>query len=191
MSTGMSWLNEPREWSVEDGGALVRAVTEMKTDFWRRTFYDWTTDNGHFYHRSVTGDFTAEVTVAAEHDALFDQAGMMLRVDDRTWIKSGLEVTSGAVQLSTVVTREFSDLSVVPVTRYGGELAMRVTRFDEAVAVHYRDADGEWRLVRLAHLDMPAAVEVGVMVCSPERAGLAATFRDFRVGEPISRDGLE
>lgn len=191
MSTGMSWLNEPRVWSVEDGGALVRAVTELKTDFWRRTFYDWTTDNGHFYHRSVTGDFTAEVTVAAAHDALFDQAGMMLRVDDRTWIKSGLEVTSGAVQLSTVVTREFSDLSVVPVTEYGGELAMRVTRFDDAVAVHYREADGGWRLVRLAHLDMPAAVDVGVMLCSPERAGLEATFRDFQVGKPIPREGLE
>jgi regulation of enolase protein 1 (concanavalin A-like superfamily) len=48
-----------------------------------------------------------------------------------------------------------------------------------------------WRLLRLAHLDMPASVEVGVMCCSPERAGLEATFRGFRVGEPISRAGLE
>jgi regulation of enolase protein 1 (concanavalin A-like superfamily) len=29
------------------------------------------------------------------------------------------------------------------------------------------------------------------MCCSPERAGLEATFRDFRIGAPISRDGLE
>jgi regulation of enolase protein 1 (concanavalin A-like superfamily) len=46
-------------------------------------------------------------------------------------------------------------------------------------------------LLRLGHLDLPATVDVGVMCCSPERAGLAATFRDFRIGPPISRDGLE
>jgi regulation of enolase protein 1 (concanavalin A-like superfamily) len=189
MSTAMSWLNEPGEWSAE--GDVVRAVTELKTDFWRQTFYDWTTDNGHFYHRSVTGDFTAEVTVSAGHTTLFDQAGMMLRVDERRWVKSGLEVTSGSVHVSTVVTRDFSDLSVASVGSYGGGLDMRLTRFGSAVAAHCRAGDGRWRLLRLAHLDMPVSIEVGVMCCSPERAGLEATFRGFRVGEPISREGLE
>jgi regulation of enolase protein 1 (concanavalin A-like superfamily) len=185
----MSWRNEPREWSVE--GGVVRAVTGLKTDFWRRTFYDWVTDNGHFYHRPVTGDFTAEVVVSASHSALFDQAGMMLRVNERNWVKSGLEVTSGAVHVSTVFTRDFSDLSVAAVAPYDGALRMRLTRFDTAVSVHCRAGDGDWQLLRLGYLDMPASVDVGVMCCSPERAGLEATFRDFRVGEPISREGLE
>jgi regulation of enolase protein 1 (concanavalin A-like superfamily) len=46
-------------------------------------------------------------------------------------------------------------------------------------------------LLRLGYLDLPATVAVGVMCCSPERAGLEATFRDFRIGPPITRDGLE
>jgi regulation of enolase protein 1 (concanavalin A-like superfamily) len=185
----MSWLNEPVEWSIDDD--VLHAVTELKTDFWRETFYGFVNNNGHFFSQPVTGDFTAEVVVAAEHTTLFDQAGMMVRADERNWLKSGLEVTSGAVQVSTVLTRGFSDLSIAPVAEAEGEVSMRVTRFDEALAVHCRRGDGPWQLLRLGHLDLPATVDVGVLCCSPERAGLRATFRDFRVGPPISRDGLE
>lgn len=185
----MSWLNEPPQWSDQAG--VVRVRTGLKTDFWRRTFYGYVTHNGHFYHRPVTGDFTAEVVASAGHSALFDQAGLMLRVDERTWLKTGLEVTSGAVQLSTVLTRGASDLSVVPVPGYDGELRLRLTRFGSAVCVHHRDASGAWRLARLGYLELPETVDVGLMCCSPEREGLEATFRDFVIGAPISRDGLE
>jgi hypothetical protein len=68
---------------------------------------------------------------------------------------------------------------------------MRVTRFGTALTVHCRSGDRPWQLLRLGYLDLPATVDVGVMCCSPERAGLEATFRSFRVGPPISRDGLE
>ena len=184
----MAWLNEPEEWGVADG--VLRAVTGLRTDFWRATFYGWTTDNGHFYHRPVTGDFSAEVVVSAAHTTRFDQAGMMVRADERTWLKTGLEVTSGAVQVSTIVTREFSDVSIAPLDGAPAEVAMRVTRFGEALAVHCK-GDGEWQLLRLGYLGLPATVDVGVMCCSPERAGLVAAFRDFRIGPPIPRDGLE
>ncbi|GAA1626590.1 DUF1349 domain-containing protein [Saccharothrix algeriensis] len=170
---------------------MIHAVTELRTDFWRRTFYGWVTDNGHFYHRPVTGDFTAEVTVSATHTTLFDQAGLMVRADERNWLKTGLEVTSGAVHVSTVYTREFSDVSMAPVPGHQGEMSMRVTRFGEAVTVHCRSAAGPWRLLRLGHLDLPETVDVGVMCCSPERAGLEATFREFRIGPPIPRENLE
>jgi regulation of enolase protein 1 (concanavalin A-like superfamily) len=189
MSNAMSWLNEPPQWSDRDG--LITVRTGLKTDFWRNTFYGYVTDNGHFYHRPVTGDFTAEVVVAAGHSTLFDQAGLMLRADERTWLKTGLEVTSGAVQLSTVLTRGDSDLSVVPVPDHDGELRLRLTRFGSAVCVHRGAGDGSWQLVRLGQLDLPEVVEVGVMCCSPERSGLEVTFRDFRVRAPIPREGLE
>jgi regulation of enolase protein 1 (concanavalin A-like superfamily) len=190
MSNGMSWLNEPPQWSDENG--VIRVTTGLKTDFWRKTFYGYVTDNGHFYHRAVTGDFTAEVVVTAGHSTRFDQAGLMVRATERNWLKTGLEVTSGAVQISTVLTRDdYSDLSVVPVPGYGGELALRLTRFGSAVCVHRRDGDGEWQLIRLGHLDLPESVDVGVMCCSPEREGLEVSFREFQIGEPISRDGLE
>lgn len=189
MYDAMSWLNEPGEWATS--GTTIRVVTELKTDFWRRTFYDWTTDSGHFYRRPVTGDFTATVRVHATHTTLFDQAGLMLRADERTWVKSGVELTSGAVHVSTVFTREFSDLSVAPAGGGDDGVDLRLTRFGDAVAVHSRPGAGEWRLLRLGRLELPDTVQIGVMCCSPERAGLEVMFHDFTVGDPISREGLE
>ena len=116
---------------------------------------------------------------------------MMIRADERNWLTAGLEVTSGAVQISTVFTREFSDVSMAPIAGFAGEVSMRVTRFGAAATVHCRSGDGPWQLLRLGHLDLPATVDVGIMCCSPERAGLQATFRDLRIGPPISRENLE
>lgn len=183
----MAWLNEPADWSLRDG--VLTAVTEPRTDFWRATFYGWTTDNGHFFHQPVTGDFTAEVVVSAAHTTRFDQAGLMVRADERNWLKAGLEVTSGALHVSTVFTRDYSDVSMAPVE--GGPVSLRVTRFGPAMTVHCRAGDRPWQLLRLGHLGFPATVDVGVMCCSPERAGLEATFHEFRIGPPISADNLE
>lgn len=185
----MSWLNEPAQWALADG--VLRAVTEWRTDFWRETLYGWTTDNGHFFHAATTGDFTAEVTVSAAHTTRFDQAGLMVRADERNWLKAGLEVTSGAVHVSTVVTRDFSDVSMAPITGFTGEASLRVSRFGSALAVHARAGDHPWQLLRLGHLDLPTTVDVGVMCCSPERAGLSATFRNFRIAPPIPTENLE
>jgi uncharacterized protein len=59
------------------------------------------------------------------------------------------------------------------------------------VGVHRGDGNGSWQPVRLGCRDLPETVDVGVMGCSPQGAGLEVTFRDFRIGEPIFRDGLE
>ncbi len=92
-------------------------------------------------------------------------AGLMLRADERRWLKTGLEVTSGAVQLSTVFTRENSDLSVVPVPGHRGGLVLRLTRFGSAVCVHRGDGDGSWQ---------PSARMCGWGPCSTRWTGRAA-----------------
>lgn len=186
MTSTMSWLNEPDEWSID--GSTITAVTGLKTDFWRETFYGFVRDNGHFYAQPVTGDFTAEVTIAGTYNTLYDQSGLMLRVDERTWLKSGIEFTDGAVHVSTVVTRDYSDWSIVPLASFADRISMRLSRHGSSLRTHCRDGAGSWQLLRLAHLDMPQTVDVGVMCCSPERAGFRATFEDFRVGPAIVSD---
>jgi regulation of enolase protein 1 (concanavalin A-like superfamily) len=189
MFEDMTWLNEPPQWSAD--GDVLRVVTGDRTDFWRSTFYGWITGNGHFLHRPVTGDFTAEALVSAAHTTLFDQAGLMVRASERTWLKCGLEVTGGSVHVSTVFTRDFSDVSMAEMGHVPGPVAMRVSRFGEALAVHCRAGERPWQLLRLGYLDMAETVDVGVMCCSPSRAGLEATFRDFTIGPAMPREGLE
>jgi regulation of enolase protein 1 (concanavalin A-like superfamily) len=188
---GMTWLNVPPRWTVD--GDTLTVTTGDRTDFWRHTFYGFVHDDGHFLHREVTGDFTAEVTLLGGYPALYDQSGLMVRADPDSWVKTGIEYTDGLVHLSAVVTRGHSDWSVVALPGYDGRLALRLTRHGDAVRIEFRHEpeDGaapRWQLLRLAYLPMPATCQVGVMCCSPTRQGLVARFTGFRVGDPIPPD---
>ena len=180
------WLNEPAEWSADD--ATLTLVTEKATDFWRETFYGFTRDSGHAWLEPVTGDFSASLTVSADYQALYDQAGIMLRIDETHWIKAGIEFTDGLMHFSTVVTRDVSDWSVIPLHSATPEtpVSIRITRHDDAVRVQFHLGDGKWQMARLC--PFPAAdAMVGMTACTPERAGLKVHFSAFEVGPPIAR----
>ena len=164
----MRWLNEPPFWRIEDGVLHVRSGE--KTDFWQGTHYGFHRDDGHFLHRRRTGDFTASATFEGCYEHLYDQAGMMVRIDAGNWIKFGIEFTDGARHLSTVVTRRWSDWSVQRLDAASGPVSVRVTRLGDALFVQHRPADLPWAMMRLAHFPPePRAVEVGLCFCSPER----------------------
>jgi regulation of enolase protein 1 (concanavalin A-like superfamily) len=182
-----SWLNQPAVW--QDEGNAITLVTEQATDFWCQTFYGFVRDSGHFYHEPVSGDFSAEVRVSADYTTLYDQAGLMLRVDPGNWLKTGIEYTDGAMHFSVVVTRErYSDWSVIELPMSVGDgIDIRLTRHGEAVRVQFRLLQQPWRMARLAMLAMPEKVAVGVMACTPERAGLKVRFDGLRIGPAIAR----
>jgi regulation of enolase protein 1 (concanavalin A-like superfamily) len=186
MFEDLQWSNEPATWSV-DGDRLV-VTPQAETDFWRETFYGFVHDNGHFFHREVRGDFTAEVTLAGGYESLYDQSGLMVRGDERRWIKAGLELTDGAVHMSTVLTRDFSDWAVLPLPSFDGRLQLRLTRHGDAIRVEFARPGDDWQLQRLGYLPLPEACSVGLMCCAPVHTGFEAAFEEFAISEPIARD---
>jgi regulation of enolase protein 1 (concanavalin A-like superfamily) len=74
------WLNEPKEWHLR--GGLLNVITDMNTDFWRETHYGFTRDSAHSFGCQTQGDFTAQVRVRARYAELYDQAGIMVRIDE-------------------------------------------------------------------------------------------------------------
>jgi regulation of enolase protein 1 (concanavalin A-like superfamily) len=187
MDRPFEWHHEPPVWSWEQG--VLRVRTGRNTDFWQSTFYGFQRDDGHFFHAPAEGDFSAEVVVDGLYEVLYDQAGLMLRVDRRNWIKAGIEYTDGQSHFSTVVTRDgFSDWSVVPLGHLTEPLRLRLTRHSEALRVQYHLSGSAWRMARLAYLAMPEIVSVGAMCCSPQREGFEVTFRKLSIGAPISRE---
>lgn len=184
----LTWHSTPAHWSV-DGDTLI-VKTDEKTDFWNRTFYGFTRSNGHFFYTEVNGDFSCEVTLLASFEVLYDQLGLTVRNDNANWLKTGLEYSDGQAQMSTVVTRDWSDWSVTPVskTEVADGVRIRLTRHEHTLRVQKRLTDGNWELVRLAHLDLPKTCQVGLMCCSPERAGFRAVFQDFQILPPIDRE---
>lgn len=175
----MEWFNEPPQWSADD--ALITAQAAPKTDFWRITHDDGERDSGHFYFQRVRGDFVAAVKVSGDYHSLYDQAGLMVRLDDRSWMKCGIEYVGDVQHVSAVVTRDYSDWSVIPVTAPPA-LWLRVVRQGHTLEVYYALDDREdYTMLRQAYLTREPVLAVGVMLCAPIGDGFEARFEGFAV----------
>ncbi|MEJ8282380.1 DUF1349 domain-containing protein [Curtobacterium citreum] len=178
-----SWTHEPEE-AVLDGD-LLRVTAIEGSDAWRTTSYGFVHDSEHALVERIDGAFSVEVSFVLDYTEQFDQAGVFLRVDERNWIKAGVEVSDGTPQLGAVVTRDLSDWSVSPVPEWVGRVVtVRVSRDGDAVTVRAWADDEQPRLVRVAYLDPDAAVSAGLLCAAPTRAGLTVSFTGYRVGAP-------
>ena len=173
------WLNPPRSWSRD--GSLVTMQAEPKTDFWRKTFFGYVTDNGHFLGKPVTGDFQATVNVAGDYAAQYDQAGLMVRLDPTCWMKCGVEFVDGVQTVSSVFTRDFSDWAGVPREAGGDSLWFRLARKGEALTFSFSPDGKTYREVRQGHLTAAPMLQVGIMAAAPEGTGFTARFRDLTI----------
>lgn len=176
-----SWLNAPQAAEVDAEGLTV--TTHGSSDFWRTTSYGFVHDDGHALLTELPGGSAVEATFLAAFEELYDQAGVMVRVDERNWIKAGIEMTDGAPHLGAVVTRDTSDWSMAPVPDWHGHLVtVRASRSGDAITIRARRDDEPWRMVRLAPLAPGLAASAGPFCCSPERAGLRVLFTRFVTG---------
>lgn len=175
----MQWFNTPAACKVQNDTLAV--TTAPKSDFWRKTHYGFTRDNGHFFYQEVHGDFEVRLRIDGQYRDLYDQAGLMLRVDEANWIKTGIEFFDGQQHASAVVTRDFSDWSVVRLPGKPASLWLRITRKAEAVEIFYSLDGKEYTLLRLAYLVPAAVTQVGPMCASPDGTGFEILFADFSV----------
>jgi hypothetical protein len=175
----MKWFNEPA--SVKPSGEQLLVTTKPKTDFWRKTFYDYVTDNGHFFFLPVTGDFTFECRVSGKYAALYDQAGLMARLDSSNWLKCGLELVDGIGHASVVVTREYSDWSTVRGITTKEPLWWRMVRKGSSLEVLYSLDGKNFISTRLGYLPLQSSVDIGIMCASPEGSGFESTFDEIRL----------
>jgi len=181
----MLWHHEPPHWEARDD--LLVVTTAPRTDFWRATRYGFVLDDGHFYYQVAQGDFDAQVKVMGAYRDLYDQAGLMVRVDEANWLKCGIELVEGVQHASVVATRDYSDWSVLPLAQAPAALWLQVARRGDSLEVRC-SRDGEhYQLLRLAYLVPVPQVQVGMMCASPQGGGFTASFQGFAVLPP-SRD---
>ena len=176
------WHNEPREWSVSGGELTVRS--DEKTDFWRDTYYGFTRDSGHFFGQAWEGDFTASLRVRGRYEALYDQAGIMVRIDEKQWIKAGIELSDGAACVGSVLTVDRSDWSTSVYAADPSDFYLRVTVQAGGLRLQSSTDGIRWPLLRLCPFPTAATYLVGPMLCTPERSGLDVTFSNFEIGPP-------
>ena len=180
------WLNAPKAWKATPGGDLT-LVTDKGSDFWRETHYGFTRDSGHFLGFATPAAFTAQLRIRGKYQKLYDQAGIMVRVDERRWVKAGIELSDGRAMLSSVLTDGKSDWATGPYEHDAQDFWMRATVAKGVLRLQV-SADGKsWPLVRLAPFPVAPAYQVGPMACTPDRAGLDVHFSDLSITAPLGK----
>jgi regulation of enolase protein 1 (concanavalin A-like superfamily) len=177
----MTWLNPPASEFYESGAVTARC--KGKTDFWRKTFYGYVTDNGHFLHLPAQGEFQFQARVSGNYSQLYDQAGIMVRLDEKHWLKCGTEYFEGQRWASVVVTHDFSDWSTMPDLTQNGPVYWRVQRKKDSLEAQC-SIDGEkFTTVRQGYFPARVPVEVGVMCAAPEGPGFDSTFDQLEISQ--------
>jgi regulation of enolase protein 1 (concanavalin A-like superfamily) len=178
----MTWLNPPA--SVNYGAGVVTAKTKPRTDFWRKTYYGYITDNGHFYYIPVFGEFTFRARVTGKYASLYDQAGLMVRLDDKNWMKCGTEFVDDKRRASVVFTHDFSDWSTMDDLSQNEAVYWRVVRKKDCIEAQISENGAEFFTVRQGYFQPFVAVQVGLMCAAPEGAGFEASFDELRLDKP-------
>ncbi|MDC8748588.1 DUF1349 domain-containing protein [Xanthomonas campestris] len=182
-----TWLNPPKVHRVLPGDVL-EVVTDKGTDFWRETHYGFTRDSGHFLGIKAPSRFTCQLRIRGKFEQLYDQAGIMVRVNERQWVKAGIELSDGRAMLSSVLTDGTSDWATGPYEADASDFSMRAT-VDKGVLRLQVSRDGTyWPLVRLCPFPVADSYLVGPMTCTPEREGLRVQFSDWTLGPVLGKD---
>lgn len=175
----MQWYNEPKKWTIKDS-SLTMTVTP-KSDYWRISHYGFTVDDAPFYYATYGGEFEVKVKLTGAYKARFDQMGLMIRVDQKNYIKTGIEFVDGKYNVSTVVTHEKSDWSVTPLDKTPPYIWIKAVRRLDAVEIFYSYDDKTYTMTRNAPLQDNTPVMVGFMAASPDGNGFEAKFENFTV----------
>ena len=176
----LQWFNEPDKWELMDNGSLAMFVTPF-TDFWRKTHYGFTVDDGPFYYLNIGGEFEANVKITGDYQTRFDQMGLMVRKDEKNWIKTGVEYVDKKINISAVVTLETSDWSVLELEEKPEAVWLKVIRIKDSVKIMYSLNAKDFAMIRLAYFPENTPVMVGLTAASPDGEGFQALFEDFEI----------
>ena len=135
-TTGLNWTNEPKIQSIVAGKGL-KVIPKPGTDHWRKTYVsppsqaDRTSSHGLLYKMPANvSKWSAVTKFSMTIIDLYDQAGLMVLVDNQHWLKTGIEYEGGKPCMSCVVTNGESDWNFVPwPTSTDIEIRVQLERF--------------------------------------------------------------
>lgn len=185
----MLWFNEPEQWEIKNN-SLSMFVTPQ-SDYWRISHYGFTVDDAPFYYATYGGEFEAKVKITGAYKARFDQAGLMIRIDEENYIKAGIEYVDGKYNLSTVVTHKTSDWSVISLDKPIPYIWIKAVRRLDAIEIFYSFDDQTYVMMRNAWMQDNTPVQIGIMAACPDGDGFNVSFEQFKVKHLPDKRRLE
>lgn len=172
------WLNDPQNVTFTALG--MRAESKNGTDFWQNDDANVHKDNGHFFYIPKSSNFTLTLCWDMHIDGNFDQCGIMIRINDRNWLKSSLmfENRNNPSIASSATVNGFSDWATHKLSYVPEKICYQIKRIRDDYIVSY-SLDGEkFEQIRLVHIpnegDFP--VLAGAYICSPRGQNFSATL---------------
>jgi regulation of enolase protein 1 (concanavalin A-like superfamily) len=181
----MRWANEPDKWKQKDDQIKVTCPSEV--DYWRGTLHGFIKDDAPFYWMYADNDFEARLSIKGKLKGLYDQAGLMIRLNEENWIKCGICMFRDQLHVSCVFTRGQSDWSThrLPKGKKVEWFHVWVKRIEENITVFYSLDNVNWIRIRQGHFVDAPRLRVGMMCAAPESGGYKVTFQDFMIKAAI------
>lgn len=179
---GFEWLYPPESYEFIENG--VKIVTKDHTDFWQRTHYGFRNDNGHVCYKKIKGDFVLSAHTTFESDTIYDQCGLICRLDEDNWIKTSTEYeTAEYSHLGSVVTNMgYSDWAKQEIPASVRSISYRMERKGNDFFISASTDGTNFKEIRVGHLHKDAPeLMVGVYACSPQRAGFKCTIDQIQI----------
>lgn len=173
-----TWTNHPSSIKEQDGSLTVEA--QAQSDYWQKTYYGFERSSGHALLDVWPLDRAIEVGfLTGSFVEKYDQAGLMMYLDNQNWIKAGVEMNDGVPHIGAVVTKGHSDWSLFPVPDWAGrKITIRASYFEGAIIIRAKADEGAWQTIRVSEFPKQdnQTLQAGPFICSPERAGFTTTF---------------
>ena len=182
---GFHWLNEPSQYHLGDG---LEIYTGEKTDFWQRTHYGFQRDDGHCLLIQQGGDFSLTTHVEFHPRVMYDQCGLIVRIDSQNWIKVSTEYENEHVsRLGSVVTNlGYSDWATQDVTSNPSSMWYRINKRGQDFLLENSSDGKTWLQMRITHLHKQAEhYEIGVYACSPIGKDFRCCFKTLEISENL------
>ena len=178
------WINQPQKFVIDHNLLLIE--TEPGTDLWQQTYYGFQNDNAPAFITKLTGDFTFGAKTGFEGASfLYDQCGVLLYIDNKTWVKISMEYQNERFsRLGSVVTNlGFSDWATTDIPSDIPEMWYRLSRHGQDFYIE-NSVDGiSYLQMRMFHIhEILDEVRVGVYACSPLKSSFNAVFSEFKTG---------
>jgi uncharacterized protein len=172
------WFNEGKDYFC-DQGLVIK--TEGDTDFWQKTHYGFERDNGHCLFTKAGGDFSFAGHFEFDPQNVYDQCGLMVRVDQKNWIKVSTEYENNEIsRLGSVVTNlGYSDWATTDISSDIRSMWYRISKKGNDFLIE-NSLDGEvWKQMRITHLHKECdALEIGIYACSPQDGSFTCRIKE-------------
>ncbi|WP_246611902.1 DUF1349 domain-containing protein [Agarivorans aestuarii] len=190
------WINRPKQFVLDETQLVIE--TDANTDFWQRSYYGFRNDNAPALLIERADNFSLSVKVSFNYQAQFDQAGVIIYLNDENWFKASIEYeTASLSRLGSVVTNlGYSDWATTDIAT-PQHIWYRLSRRGPDFLIEYAKDGINYQQMRIFHLhqlgetlaeqsDPPAAakcsVKVGLYACSPLQSSFKAQFEDLNLG---------